>query len=105
LIGIGIFASFQRGQAYETGHAAYLQADCAAAIDPLSEAAGGSSSSQDDEIALKARQELQECEALLAAADLDTQGRPADAVLAYSEFVRPIRAAHSSRPLWQRAKG
>ena len=86
LLGIGIYAGLQRDQAYAAGHAAYLRGDCASAIGPLTEAAGTSSSTTND-VELKARAELQECQALLAAEDLDTQGRQADAVLGYSEIV------------------
>jgi hypothetical protein len=86
LLAIGAYAAMQRDQAYATGHAAYLRSDCASAVGPLTEA-GGSSSSTTNDVELKARAELQECQALLAAADLDTQGKQADAVLAYSEVV------------------
>jgi tetratricopeptide (TPR) repeat protein len=87
LAGFVLFQGWQQQQAYDTGHAAYLTADCAAAIGPLSRAAGEGSSSTDNDVALKARAELQECEALLAAEDLATQGVRGDALLAYSDIV------------------
>jgi hypothetical protein len=90
VVGLGGFAGFtawQREQTYQTGHAAYLAGHCASAVGPLRSVAGEDSSSSDSDTEHKARAELQECEALLAADDLGTQGAAADAVLAYRDFI------------------
>ena len=88
VLAAGGYQLWQDEQAYKTGHAAYLAADCASAVGPLRKAGGNEkASSSDTDTELAARAELQECEALLAAGDLNTQGKPADAVLAYSDFV------------------
>ena len=86
VFGVGAISVLLRQQAYDRGHAAYLQGDCAAAVGPLRDAAG-TGSNAGNETEQKARSELQECEALFAAEDLDTQGKQADAVLAYSDIV------------------
>ena len=87
LVGVGGFQVWQREQTYQTGHAAYLAADCAAAVGPLRTVAEAESGSGASDVVLKATAELLECEAVMAADDLGTQGRPGEAVLAYSEFV------------------
>ena len=87
LAGIGLFRNWQQEQAYQAGHTAYLAADCATAVGPLGRVAKGSSGSSGNDVELKARAELQECEALLHADDLAVQGKNADAVLAYSDIV------------------
>lgn len=87
IAGFAGFTAWQREQTYQTGHAAYLAADCAAAVGPLRSVAGEDSSSGDSDTELKARAELQECEALLAADAIGTQGNAAEAVLAYREFI------------------
>lgn len=84
--GLGLFLTWQQEQNYQAGHAAYLTADCATAIGPLRSAADGPGSN-DTDAAMKAKAELQECDALLAADDLATKDKDGDAVLAYSEFV------------------
>jgi hypothetical protein len=86
IAGLGVFLNWQREQNYQTGHQAYLKADCAGAVGPLRSAAGESSSDKGD-VALKARAELQECDALLAADRLATDSKPGEAVLGYSNFV------------------
>jgi hypothetical protein len=89
-VGIGAFAlyeNWQQEQNYQAGHQAYLQADCAGAIDPLRKAASGDPGTRDSDVARKAEAELQECEALLEADALAEQKKPADAVLAYSALV------------------
>jgi hypothetical protein len=86
--GVELYNNRQLAHAYSTGHSAYLRADCANAIGPLHKAEGGETSSgSKTDTALRAAAELQECQALLAATDLDTEGRTAEAVLAYSAFV------------------
>jgi hypothetical protein len=87
LAGIGLFRSWQQEQDYQAGHAAYLAADCATAVGPLGSVAKGSSGSSGNDVELKARAELQECEAFLDADDLTTQGKQGDAVLAYRDIV------------------
>jgi hypothetical protein len=87
LAGSYFYQGWQQEQNYQAGHAAYLTADCATAIGPLRRAADGEPGSDDSDVALKARAELQECEGLLAADDLVTQGQHGDAVLAYSDIV------------------
>jgi hypothetical protein len=77
----------ERERAYQSGHTAYQQADCPAAMEPLREAADAESTGTKTETQLKALAELQECEALLAAQDIGTRGALAEAALAYSEFV------------------
>ena len=85
--GIGLFRNWQQEQDYQAGHKAYLAADCATAVGPLGSVAKGSSGSSGNDVELKARAELQECDALLHADDLAVQGKSADAVLAYSDTV------------------
>lgn len=85
IAGLGIYQNWQQEQTYQTGHQAYLKADCAGAVGPLRSAAGESSNKSD--VALKARAELQECDALLAADRLGTGGNPDQAVLRYSSLV------------------
>jgi hypothetical protein len=87
LAGIGLFRNWQQEQDYKAGHTAYLAADCATAVGPLGSVAKGSSGSSGNDVELKARPELQECDALLHADDLAVQGKSADAVLAYSDIV------------------
>ena len=88
LFGLGSYQLWQEAQAYEQGHTAYLAGDCAAAVEPLRKAGGDDPpSSSDTETQEKARVELLECEALLAAGDLVTRGQPADAMLAYRDFI------------------
>ena len=85
--GFGLYQIWQQEQNYQAGHAAYVAADCASAVGPLGRAAAGDPGSADSDVAIKATAELQECEALLAADALVTQGKPADGVLAFSDFV------------------
>ncbi len=87
LAGVGGFLAWQQEQDYQAGHTAYLAADCATAVGPLGSVAKGSSGSSGNDVELKARAELQECDALLDADDLATQGKQGDAVLAYSDIV------------------
>src|SRR6185503_16309645 len=88
LLGIGGFQLWQEEQAYRAGHTAYLAGDCAGAVESLRRAGGDDeSASSDTDTEIAARAELQECEALLAAGDLNTQGKPADALLAYRDFI------------------
>ena len=87
LAGLGIGAAYLAGaqqRAYDEGHAAYLEGNCADAVGPLEEAADDDT---DRDLAATARAELEECEQLLAADALDTQGSQGDAVLSYSAFV------------------
>jgi predicted negative regulator of RcsB-dependent stress response len=84
--GLGLYLTWQQEQSYQAGHAAYLTADCATAVGPLRSAADGPGS-KDNDVALKAKSELQECEALLAADSLATQGKGGEAVLAFSDFT------------------
>jgi hypothetical protein len=88
-LGLGAYGiqTWQQEQNYQAGHAAYLTADCTTAIGPLRSAAEGDPGSPSNDTAGKAEAELEECEAILAAADLVTQGRPGEAVLAYSGFI------------------
>jgi hypothetical protein len=86
-LGIGLFRNWQQEQEYNAGHKAYLAADCTTAVGPLGSVAKGSSGSSGNDVELKARAELQECDALLEADDLAVQGQPGDAVLAYSAMV------------------
>ena len=88
VVGLGIAGAYLSGaqrRAYDKGHAAYVEGRCVDAVGPLEEAAEDTTG--DDDLAAKARTELEECEQLLAADALDTQGRQGDAVLAYSQFV------------------
>ena len=85
--GIGLYTNWQQQQNYDTGHAAYLAADCESAVPPLTKAAEGDPGSDDSDVALKAAAELQECEALTAADDLAADGDAGEAVLAYRSFV------------------
>lgn len=90
IVGLGgftLFQGWQQEQNYQAGHAAYLTADCATAVGPFRKAADGEPGSKDNDVALKAKAELQECEALLAADDMATQGKHGAAVLAYSDIV------------------
>jgi hypothetical protein len=86
IAGLGLYQNWQQEQSYQAGHQAYLKADCAGAVGPFRSAAGSSSDKSD--VALKARAELQECEALLAADRLRTDGKPGEAVLGYSNLVK-----------------
>jgi hypothetical protein len=85
--GIGLFRNWQQEQDYQAGHTAYLAADCVKAVGPLGSVAKGSSGSSGNDVELKARAELQECDALLHADDLAVEGKGGDAVLAYSDIV------------------
>jgi hypothetical protein len=85
--GAGLITSFQQQQNYDAGHAAYLAADCSAAIPPLTKAATGDPGSEDSDVAVKATAELQECEALVAADDVAASGDTGDAIQAYRAFV------------------
>jgi hypothetical protein len=85
--GFGFYQNWQQEQNYQAGHQAYLKADCAAAVGPLRSAASGEPGSKKSDVALKAQAELQECEALLAADSLNSDGKPSEAVLGYSTIV------------------
>ena len=85
--GVGAYGVWKKEQDYQAGHAAYLAGDCAYAVGLLSNAAEGSSGSSGNDTELKARAELEECEALIDADALAVQGEQGDAVLAYSEIV------------------
>jgi hypothetical protein len=85
--GVALFRNWQQEQEYQTGHQAYLKADCAAAIGPLGNVAKDASDSSKNDTALKAKAELQECNAVVAADKLDSAGKPAEALVAYSAFV------------------
>jgi hypothetical protein len=87
LAGVAGFRGWKQEQDYQAGHTAYLAADCATAVGPLGSVAKGSSGSKGNDVELKARAELQECDALLHADDLAVQGKVGDAVLAYSDIV------------------
>lgn len=96
LLAIGGFSAWQESQAYDKGHAAYLAADCVTAAGYFRQAGGDDTPrTSDSETVENARAELQECETFLAAGDLQTQGRPADALLAYRDFI----VAHPRSPL------
>jgi tetratricopeptide (TPR) repeat protein len=100
-IGIGGFAFYENWQQernYQAGHQAYLQADCAGAVDPLRKAASGEPGTRGNDVALKAQAELQECEALLAADAFADQNKPADAVLAYSALVTKYASSPLKEP-------
>lgn len=89
-IGIGalaLYENWQQEQNYNTGHAAYQNADCAAAVAPLTSAARGEPGTRDSDIARQAQAELQQCEALLAADALVEQGGHDAAVMGYSEIL------------------
>ena len=87
--GVFFYQTWQQEQNYQTGHAAYLAADCDAAREPLRKAADGEPGSDESDTALKARAELQECDALLAASQL----ADGEAVLAYRDFVNKYPAS------------
>lgn len=87
VIAIGGFQTWQTQQAYDAGHAAYLLADCPTAIGKFEALADG-----DSDTALMAQAELQECEALVAAAALAT-GDPAGSVLADSALIEKYPAS------------
>jgi hypothetical protein len=78
----GLLVMQQQKRSYEKGHAAYLAGDCPSAVAPLQEATGTS----DQILADNARAELMECEAFLAAGELNGQDR-AEALVAYSRFL------------------
>lgn len=89
-VGIGGFAFYeiwQQEQNYNAGHAAYMAANCAAAEEPLRKAASGDPGTADSDVALKAEAELQECAVLLGAEAAAGDGRPGEALLAYSELL------------------
>lgn len=81
--GVASFEAWQQLQRYEAGHAAYVQADCAAAVGPLGQAARGEPGSAGSQVALQAAAALQECEALQAAEALVAEGRLGDAAVAF----------------------
>ncbi|MBA2283387.1 MAG: hypothetical protein H0W25_19435, partial [Acidimicrobiia bacterium] len=95
LAGLGIVGAYVAGaqqRAYDEGHAAYLEGNCANAVGPLGEAADDNT---DRDLTARAQVEVEECELLLAADTLDTQGSQGDAVLAYSGFVTD----HAASPI------
>ncbi|NJM07420.1 hypothetical protein HC891_16400 [Candidatus Gracilibacteria bacterium] len=99
--GFAFYEIYQQEQNYNAGHAAYLQADCATAVGPLSAAASGNPGSADSDVAFMAQAELQECEALQAAETLAGQA-PGDAVVSFSDFTikyasSPLNAAAFSQ--------
>lgn len=97
--GVVLYQNWQQDRNYQTGHDAYMQGNCAAALDPLGKAARGEPGSADNDTALKAKAELQPCEALLAATKLADDGKPADSVLAYSAMM----TKYANSPLKQKA--
>jgi hypothetical protein len=93
----------QQKQNYAQGHAAYLQANCASAMEPLTKAANGDPGSTSNEVAALARSELAECEAFnaLAAngtADLSTS------LFAYSDFLDLYPASPLQAPALAQAQ-
>lgn len=100
LLGYGLY---QQNQSYETGHAAYLKGDCAAAIDPLTKAASGDPGSPQAEAATKAQADLQECEAFLEADNLAASD-PGAAVLGYAAFVEKYTTGPLIEPATTKAQ-
>lgn len=87
IAGLAFYENWQQEQNYAAGHQAYTQADCATALEPLRKAADGDPGTSGNDVSLQAQAELQECEALLNADELDRQGQLGDALLAYSEIM------------------
>lgn len=85
--GLAFYENWQQERNYQAGHQAYARADCEAARDPLQKAASGEPGTSGSDVALKAEAELQECEALIAADELDRQGQLGDALVAYSTMA------------------
>lgn len=102
--GLAFYENWQQEQNYNAGHAAYLQADCAAAMGPLGKAASGDPGTAGSEIALKATAELQECESFEAAAALAGEGKPGDAVMGYSAFVAKYADSPLKAPAVEKAQ-
>lgn len=86
--GLALYETWQQEQNYNAGHAAYMQADCAAAEGPLGLAASGDPGTAGSDVALQAQAELQECNELLEADRAGAEGRPAEALLGYSAFLQ-----------------
>ncbi|NJN19679.1 MAG: hypothetical protein HC822_27275 [Oscillochloris sp.] len=87
IAGLAFYENWQQEQNYNTGHAAYMQANCAVAAEPLRKAANGDPGTPGNDVALKAEAELQECELLLSAEESVAAGDPATALLGYSELL------------------
>lgn len=87
IAGLAFYENWQQEQNYNAGHAAYTQADCAAAEEPLGRAASGDPGTAGNDVALQAEAELQECNLLLEADRAATEGRPSDALLGYSSLI------------------
>jgi hypothetical protein len=85
--GIVAYGNYQQDQNYEVGHAAYATADCATAVEPLRKAATGDPGDADRDVAAKAAEELQECEALIEGQSLAESGDAAGAVLSFAQFA------------------
>jgi hypothetical protein len=98
LFGWFAFETYQQQQNYDQGHQAYLQADCASAVEPLTKAANGEPGTADS--ARQAAVELSACESLMQADALADAGDTAEAVMAYHMFV----ATHNSGPLLEPAR-
>lgn len=84
--GLFVYETRQQEQNYAAGNAAYMAADCAAAIDPLDKAARGEPGTAESDVAFKAQAELQQCNELLAA-DAAATSDPATALLGYSAIL------------------
>ena len=100
LFGWFAFETYQQQQNYDQGHQAYLQADCASAVEPLTKAATGEPGTADSDVARQAAVELSECESLMQADALVEAGDTAAAVMAYHMFL----ATHESGPLLEPAR-
>src|SRR5687768_8054126 len=88
LVAVAGWQRYQQEQHYEAGHAAYLQADCVAAIDSFDRAIGSDETASDGADAeLSARYERRICQAYLEAVNDHDDGRGTDALLGYSELV------------------
>ncbi|GAB4109528.1 MAG: hypothetical protein Fur005_18850 [Roseiflexaceae bacterium] len=99
--GLAFYENWQQEQNYQAGHAAYLNADCATASDPLAKAASGNPGTKDSEVARKAEAELQECQAFTEIASLPA----GDAVLNYRDFVSKYDPSPLSKPALENAQG
>jgi hypothetical protein len=93
----------QQKQNYAQGHEAYLQADCASAMEPLSKAANGEPGSSTSDVAVLARSELAECDAFHALAANGTDDL-STTLFAYSDFLNLYPASPLLAPALAQAQ-
>lgn len=93
----------QQKQNYAQGHEAYLQADCASAIEPLTKAANGDPGSSTSDVAVLARSELAECEAFMDLSMGVSSDLPSG-LIGYSNFVDSYPASPLQAPALAQAQ-